>query len=151
LPTSSVLIDDRLLVAHLLGVRILGRRSTAKIRTTSYWYYRACRAAVLGGSGQLSGPFAGLPEREQQLAIGAMLRLPDEIELPEPRALVPAMVEVAGRHARLNLLNIEAAAAAQLLSARVLLSPASAEGVLPPVLDAERIRWDVIDVAGSAP
>jgi hypothetical protein len=55
------------------------------------------------------------------------------------------MVDVAQRHPRLNVMNIEATAAALLLDARVLLSPPAAEGVLVPVLDAEGIRWDVQD------
>jgi hypothetical protein len=144
LPTSSVLIDDRLLVAHLTGATpLLGRRSKAQLHTTTSWYYRACRAASLGGSGQLSGPFAELDAQDQARAIAAMLQLPDEIRLPEPRALVPAMVDLSARHPRLNVMNVEAAAAALLLGARVLLSPAAAEGVLAPVLDAERVRWDV--------
>jgi hypothetical protein len=55
------------------------------------------------------------------------------------------MVEVSSRHPRLNLMNLEATAAALVVGARVLLSPAAARGVLVPVLDAERIRWDVQD------
>jgi hypothetical protein len=145
LPTSSVLIDDRLLVAHLTGARVPNPRSKAHLLTTIYWYYRACRAAVLGGSGRLSGPFAELDSHGQARAIAAMMQLPDEIGLPDPRPLVPAMVEVSSRHPRLNLMNLEATAAALVVGARVLLSPAAARGVLVPVLDAERIRWDVQD------
>ena len=139
-----MLIDDRLLVAQLTGVNMLGR-SRAKIHTTTYWYYRACRAAVLGASGQLSGPFEALDSTDQSRAIAAMLQLPDRIGLPDPRLLVPAMVEIASRHPILNLMNIEAAASARHLGARVLLSPPAANGVLAPVLDAEGIPWDTRD------
>jgi hypothetical protein len=145
LPTNSVLLDDRLLVAHLVGAKVVDRRSKASLHTTTYWYYRACRAAALGGSGQLSGPFAQLGPSDQARAIATMLRLPDDIGLPDPRLLVPAMTEIASRHPRLNLLNVEAAAAARVLQARVLLSPAAASGVLAPVLDAERIQWSERD------
>jgi len=144
LPTSSVIIDDRLLVAQLTGVNVLGR-SRAQVFTTTYWYYRACRAAVLGASGQLSGPFEGLDNPDQSRAIAAILQLPDRFGLPDPRPLVPVMVDIAGRHPRLNLMNLEAAAAARHLSARVLLSPPAAAGVLAPVLDAEGIPWDTRD------
>lgn len=143
MPISSVLIDDRLLVAHLTGERLFGSRSRAQLFTTGYWYFRACRAAILGTAGQLSGPFARLDPSRQADAIGAMLRLPDHIGLPDPRPLVPAMVEVAGRHHRLNVMNLEAAAAARVLGARVLLSPPAASGVLAPTLDAEGISWTV--------
>jgi hypothetical protein len=145
LPISSVLIDDRLLVALLTGGRVPGGRSTAALHTTTCWYFRACRAAALGGGGQLSGPFAQLNPADQERAIAAMLQLPEDVGLPDPRPLVPTMVDVAQRHPRLNVMNIEATAAALLLDARVLLSPPAAEGVLVPVLDAEGIRWDVQD------
>ncbi|HEV8114763.1 MAG TPA: hypothetical protein VGP53_00890 [Acidimicrobiales bacterium] len=53
------------------------------------------------------------------------------------------MVDLVSRHPRLNLLNLEAAAAARALDATVWLSPDAAEGILPGVLDAERIPWSV--------
>jgi hypothetical protein len=148
LPISSVLIDDRLLVDLLTGGMVPTRRSSAALHTTTYWYHRACRAAASGGAGQLSGPFAQLDAADQERAITAMLQLPDDVGLPDPRPLVPTMVEVSQRHPRLNTMNIEAVAAARLLDARVLLSPAAATGVLAPVLDAERIRWDVQSSTG---
>ncbi|MCC5950908.1 MAG: hypothetical protein JJU45_02315 [Acidimicrobiia bacterium] len=142
--TSSVLVDDRLLVAHLTGSRVLGRLR-ASLHTTTYWHYRACRAAVLGAGGQLSGPFEGLDEVDQGRAIAAMLHLPDTISLPDPRPLVPAMVDISSRHPRLNVMNVEAAAAARLLGARVLLSPPTANGALAPVLDTEGLEWEQRD------
>ena len=50
------------------------------------------------------------------------------------------------RHPELNLLNIEAASAARVLDARVLLSPRAAEGVLPDVLTVERVSWRVVEM-----
>lgn len=144
MPTSRSLIDDRLLIARLVGERV--RLPRVGLFTTSYWYYRACRAAVVGGSGQLSGPFARLAADEQAAAIGAMLVLPDHIELPDPRLLVPEMVRLHQRHSQLNVMNVEAVAAASLLEARVLLSTRASEGVLPLVLDAEGLGWRVVTV-----
>lgn len=144
LPTNNALIDDRLLVAHLVGEPVrLGR---AALSTTTYWYYRACRAAVEGGVGQLSGPFAGLPAEHQATAIRAMLSLPGDITLPDPRVLVPEMVDVHQRHPHLRLMNLEAVAAATVLGARVLLSERAAAGVLPQVLDAEGISWRIVAI-----
>ncbi|MBA2608049.1 MAG: hypothetical protein H0U92_03845 [Actinobacteria bacterium] len=138
-PTIAVL-DDRLLIEELLrGLRV--RR--VELHTTSYWYYRACRAAVLGAGGQLSGPFEKLDAPEQASAIASLLRLRDDIALPDPRPVVPTMVAVAARHPRLNLMNLEAAAVGLVLGAVVWLSPKAAAGVLPPVLDAEGVRWKV--------
>jgi hypothetical protein len=144
LPTSRSLIDDRLLIARLVGERF--RLPRVGLFTTSSWYYRACRAAVVGGSGQLSGPFARLAVDEQAAAIAAMLVLPHDIELPDPRLLVPEMVRMHQRHARLNVMNLEAVAAASLLEARVLLSSRASESVLPQVLEAEGLAWKVVTI-----
>jgi hypothetical protein len=53
------------------------------------------------------------------------------------------MVGVASRHPRLNLLNIEATAAAIDTADVVWLSPRASEGVLPDVLNTEGVRWRV--------
>ncbi len=75
-----------------------------------------------------------------------MLVLPDDIELPDPRSLVPEMVRMHQRHSQLNVMNLEAVAAASLLEARVLLSSRASEGVLPQVLEAERLAWKVVTI-----
>ena len=98
LPTDSVLIDDRLLVACLLDAKLT------------------------------------LP------------RLPAHIGLPASRELVPEMAGVARRHPQLNVLNIEATAAALLLSARVLLAPPASRRILPTTLADEHIRWDTVEL-----
>jgi hypothetical protein len=137
----DVVLDDRLLIEELLVG--LDRRG-ARLHTTTYWYYRACRAAVAGAGGHLSGPFRDLAEVEQQRAIASMLQLPEDIGLPRPRHLVPIMVAVVGRHPRLNLLNLEAVATARLLQATVWLSPQGATGMLPEVLGEEDLTWESI-------
>jgi hypothetical protein len=136
-------LDDWLLITELLaGLRT--RRRHGGLFTTSYWYYRACRAAVVGGAGRLSGPFEQFGPIERGAAIGALLRLREDIGLPDARVVVPLMAEIAARHTQLNLLNLEACAAALNLGAVLWLSPESAAGVLPPVLDTEGIRWLVV-------
>lgn len=97
-----------------------------------YWYYRACRAAVAGAGGHLSGPFQELAVNEQRRAILSLVELREDVGLPDPRETVPAMVDIAGRHPRLNLLNLEAAAAARLLGATIWLSEPATAGTLPP-------------------
>ena len=142
--SQSVIIDDRLLIEELLVGLPRAARRRVRLHTTMYWYYRACRAAVLGAGGHLSGPFEQVPSEEQASAVASMLELPDSIALPEPRATVPEMVRLARIHPKLNLLNLEAAAAALTLASTVWLSPQSAAGVLPAVLDAEGIRWTTV-------
>lgn len=54
------------------------------------------------------------------------------------------MAELSERHQRLNLLNLEAAAAAIVLDATVLLSVQASRSLLPGVLDAENISWRTV-------
>ena len=142
LTTSNTLVDDRLLVAVLLGEPVA--LPSGDRWTTSLWYYRACRAAIAGGAGHLSGPFAELSTTDQATALQAMLELPEDIGLPDPRMLVPEMAAVHQRHPRLNLLNLEAVSAARLLGATVALSAGSAAGILPALLEAESVPVKVV-------
>lgn len=144
-PGSAVVLDDRLLIEELL-VGVAEAAEHLSLHTTTYWYYRACRAAVAGAGGHLSGPFQELAGDEQGRAILSLLTLRPDIGLPDPRSTVPAMVAVGGRHPRLNLLNLEAVAVAQLLSGTIWLSEEAAEGILPPVLHAEGIAWRIVAI-----
>lgn len=138
----NLIMDDRLLIEDLLvGLDVDGDR-----HTTAYWYYRACRAAAVGAGGHLSGPFAGLDESHQRSAIHSLLVLRGDIGLPDPRSTVPVMAELSERHPRLNLLNLEAAAAGLVLDATVLLSIEASAGVLPAVLDHEGIAWLPVEI-----
>lgn len=56
------------------------------------------------------------------------------------------MAELSERHPRLNLLNLEAAAAGLVLDATVLLSIEASAGVLPGVLDEEGIAWRTVQI-----
>src|SRR4051812_35764534 len=66
--------------------------------------------------------------------------------LPDARVTVPAMAKLARRHPVLNVMNLEAVAAAQAIGATVWLSDAAAAGVLPGVLDDEGLRWTAITI-----
>ena len=139
--SRAVVLDDGLLIEELLvGLP----KGSTEIHTTSYWYYRACRAAALGAGGHLSGPFDELGEGQQREAIVSLLELREDILLPDPRTTVPAMVRFAGRYPHLNLLNLEAVALGDHLGATLWLSPESANGVLPGILDLEDIGWRTV-------
>ena len=140
-----VLLDDRLLIEELLVGPIWGRHPP-EVFTTSYWYYRSCRAAVAGAGGHLSGPFQQLGAAQQERAILSLLELRDDIGLPDPRTTVPVMAELSRAHPLLNLLNLEAAAAAIVVGAEVWLSPPATGGLLPSVLDAAGIAWRSVEV-----
>lgn len=141
-PPPAIVLDDRLLIEELL----VGLDEEGERHTTAYWYYRACRAAVGGAGGHLSGPFRGLDASHQATAIRSLLALPEAIGLPDPRSTVPVMAELSERHPRLNLLNLEAAATGLVLDATMLLSNETARGVLPEMLDAENIWWRTVEI-----
>jgi hypothetical protein len=80
------------------------------------------------------------------VALERMLVLPDVVALPDPRQIVPVMADVQRRHPSLNVLNTEAAAAALLLGAKMLLSPSTANGQLKSVLPAEHIAFQTVEL-----
>jgi hypothetical protein len=115
------LIDDRLLGNVLRGGAPPRRREP--VFTTGCWYVRLCQA-VLGAAGRtgvLSSPFATLPAATRERALSRLLELPDTIGLPSLRELGPVIGHLRRRH-DLNLLGIEALAAALHLEADVYLS-----------------------------
>jgi hypothetical protein len=129
-------------VSQLLDDQLLGRvlrgddppRLGVEIYTTGYWYVRLCQA-VLGASeraGVLSGPFASLPDDVRVRAIEGLLTLPASIGLLSLRDLGPLIGRLRVRH-DLNILAMEALAAASRLEAEVFLSAPS-----PRLLDALR-------------
>ena len=122
---TVALIDDQMLGAVLRGQRprVLASK---EIYTTGYWYVRLCQAAlgVQERTGVLSGPFVELPEELRQRALAAVLELPDEIGMLSLRELGPTIAALRSRH-QLNILSIEALAAAARLNAQVYLSASS--------------------------
>jgi hypothetical protein len=139
-PGRPVLLDDRLLVGWLLEG---GPNTPRPLATTSSWWFRACRAAVVGAGGHLSGPFRAVDPDLQEQAVLKLLDLPDAVVLPDARRTVPEMARIARDHPRLNLLNLDAVASAAILDAEVWLSPKAAEGILPGVLDQVGRAWRV--------
>jgi len=139
----AAVLDDRLLIEEFLVGLPHGRE---KLHTTTYWYYRVCRAAALGAGDHLSGPFARVDADQQAAAIISLLELRGDISLPDPSSTVPETTRLAERHPRLNLMNLEAVALGHLLSATVWFSRESAEDILPGVLDHERVRWRTVTI-----
>lgn len=143
----TVLVDD-----HVLG-RVLTDTLTETdldaldhdvITTTGCWYYRLChavRSPIITGS--LSRPFASLPATTRDRSVAALLALPPEIGLVSFRDLAPAMAELAERHP-LNLLSLEALAAACSSAAAVLLDRANHQGPLPLALAREGMEVRVV-------
>lgn len=134
------IVDDRLLGTILRGES--PPRSGAPVFTTGCWYVRLCQA-VFGATerlGALSAPFATLPSALQRRATAALLELPPDIGLVSMRELAPLIGRLRQRH-QLNMLGMEALAAAVYLDADVVLSAPSPR--LQAALAAEGLRCDL--------
>jgi hypothetical protein len=121
---SLVLVDDHLLLRVLLGDEPPTLRPTrAALATTGLWYHRLCRAltdrAVVG---PLSRRLGAVDDAVGARVLGAVVDLPDTIGLVSLRTLGWPMGELVHAGARLNLLSLEALAAARHLDADVCLA-----------------------------
>ena len=124
------LVDDRVLSGLLRGDS--PPHPGEPVCTTGYWYVRLCQAALSSTvKGSLSGSFADLPPSLLPRAVQALLELPDEIGLVSLRTLAPLTGWLRGCHQKLNLLSLEALAAALYLNADVYLLTSS-----PPLEEA---------------
>lgn len=142
----TLLVDDQLLSVVLRGEALPGHLAGDQpLFTTGYWYVRLCQAAlgVVNRPGVLSGPFTALPADRREQALTAVLELPDEIGLISLRELGPVIAQLRARH-RLNILGIEAVAAAMQLGATVALSVSS-----PRLEDALSTEGRPVEIVGE--
>ena len=121
---STVLLDDHLLLRVLLDDEPPDLRPTgATIATTGLWYHRLCRAladhAVVGSMSRRLGT---VDDAVAANVVGAVIDLPDTIELVSLRTVGWSMGQLVHAGARLNLLSLEALAAAKHLAAEVCLA-----------------------------
>lgn len=123
---DAVLIDDHLLLAVLLGREPTALRpSDARIATTGLWYHRLCRAVIDSTVvGSMSRRLSGLAPAAASAAIASVVRLPADIEMVSLRTLGWPMAEVLSGGSRLNLLSLEAIAAARFIDAEICLATA---------------------------
>ena len=121
---SVVLVDDHLLLRILLGEEPATLRPAgAAIATTGLWYHRLCRA--LADDSVIGSISRQLGEVENDVAsavLGTVIDLPDTIEMISLRELSWPMAELVHSGARLNLLSLEALAAALRFSAEICLA-----------------------------
>ena len=138
---TVALIDDQLLGQVLRGAtpRSLAAR---ELYTTGYWYVRLCQAALGANerTGVLSRPFSELAPDLRVKALKAVLDLPDSIGMLSLRELGPTIAELRQHH-QLNILGIEALAAASLLGAHVHLSAPSP--MLETALESENLTANI--------
>ncbi|MHB1533114.1 MAG: hypothetical protein ACYC1D_00585 [Acidimicrobiales bacterium] len=122
---KPALVDDRYLSEVLRDTEV-PQLEGRDLFTTGYWYVRLCQAVLAGRttSGVLSGPFASLPEGLRSRATAAVMQLPGPIGLVSLRELAPLMGRLRRDHS-LNVLGMEALAAAKYLDADVFLRTAT--------------------------
>ncbi|MDZ7673749.1 MAG: hypothetical protein U5K30_01560 [Acidimicrobiales bacterium] len=121
---SVALIDDHLLLRLLLDEEPQDLRSPGTaIATTGLWYHRLCRAladeAVVGS---MSRRLGAVENDVAASALASVIELPETVELVSLRTLGWPMAELVHAGARLNLLSLEALAAARRLSAEICLA-----------------------------
>lgn len=76
----------------------------------------------------------------------SLLELRNDILLLDSRPTVPRMAQLAKRHPRLNLLNLEAVAVGQLPGATVRRSAEAAAGAIQAALDQEHVAWQTVTI-----
>ena len=140
---TVALIDDQLLGQVLRG-RTPRPLAAKELFTTGHWYVRLCQAVLRSDerTGVVSRPFADLSPELRERARNAVLELPSGIGLISLRELAPTIATLRERH-HLNILGIEAVAAATHLGAKVYLSAPS------PLLE-DAIRHEHLSVAVSS-
>lgn len=130
--TETLLVDDHILLRILLDEEPgrLRPRGGA-IATTGLWYHRMCRAlsdrVVVG---PMSRRLGGLDAAVAAGVIAAAIELPSTVELVSLRTLGWPMGKLLNGGVRLNLLSLEAIAAAVHLDAEICLDVADDNGPL---------------------
>lgn len=118
----TLLIDDHLLLATLCerAPAALDRlRRGRRVFTTGLWYHRLCRALASGSvTGTFSSRLGELPADSARRVIAAAVELPRSIGLVSFRDLGWPMADLL-QSQRLNLVTLEATAAARHLQATI--------------------------------
>ena len=89
------------------------------IGTTNLWYARLCKSAARATGGALLG---GWSDHDRRALVGGLVQLPPELTVVPLRQLAWSMGELTSEHDGLSTLGAEAVAAAQHLSARLVVS-----------------------------
>ncbi len=145
---GDVVIDDHLLLRVLLGDEPSELRPTGgQISTTGLWYHRLGRAlANPTVSGIMSRSLGDAYRGIGAAAVREITTLPDSIGLVSLRAVAWPMAQLVADGLRLNLLALEALAAAEHLDAELCLATADEN---PPLLDAAAQRGVPIRLIAS--
>jgi hypothetical protein len=122
----DVVVDDHLLLRILLDQEPAELRAPgARIFTTGLWYHRLCRAV---SSQEVSGALSRRLSRADPMvgaaAARAITALPEAVGLLSLHELAWPMAQLLEAGVRLNLMSLEALAAAERQRAELCLAPA---------------------------
>lgn len=136
---KPLIVDDHLLLRILLDDEPQELRPEGgQVYSTGLWYHRLCRSM---GDRSVTGVFSrSLGRLDLPVAVAAIervIRLPDSIGLLSLRALAWPMARLIDQGIRLNLMSLEALAAAEHLQAELCLGAADEN---PPLLAAAQVR-----------
>jgi hypothetical protein len=134
-----VVVDDHLLLRMLLDDEPTALRpGGARVVTTGLWYHRLCRALCNSAvEGALSRRIGRADPSVGAAAVRAVTALPDTVGLLSLRELAWPMARLLDDGVRLNLLSLEALAAAGHLDAELCLAAVNEN---PQLLAAARGR-----------
>ncbi len=120
----DVVVDDHLLVRTLLDDEPASlRRPGVQIITTGLWYHRLCRAvANRSVTGAMSRMLGQAEATVAASAVTAITDLPEGIGLLSLRDLAWPMARLLDEGVQLNLMSLEALAAAEHLGAELCLA-----------------------------
>lgn len=129
---NAVLVDDHLLLRVLLDDEPTDLRSAGTaIATTGLWYHRLYRAlADSAVVGSISRRLGAVDDDVAAGVLASVIALPETVDLVSMRTLGWPMAELLRAGARLNLLSLEALAAARHLFAEICLAPQDANDPL---------------------
>ena len=120
---SVVLLDDHLLLRVLLDDRPSDLGGDTPLATTGLWYHRLCRALADDAMvGSMSRRLGGVAPDTARAVVASVVELPATVQLVSLRDLAWPMAELIRDGARLNLLSLEAVAAARHLDADICLA-----------------------------
>lgn len=135
----EVVVDDHLLLQLLLNVEPQTFTPPgARVFTTGLWYHRLCRAvASRAGTGALSRSLGQADPVVAGSAVRAVTSLPETVGLLSLRDLAWPMARLLDGGVRLNLMSLEALAAAKHLGGELCLAAVDEN---PPLLAAATAR-----------
>ena len=128
----DVVVDDHLLLQILLDHEPEAlRRPGARVFTTGLWYHRLCRA-VVGRTviGALTRSLGLVEPAVAGSALRAVTELPETVGLLSMRELAWPMARLLDGGVRLNLMSLEALAAAERVGAELCLAVADENPLL---------------------